>query len=152
MALELVAIVRHGEYDTYYLNPRGEAQMRALATGLLPLVGGRKLAVISSTIRRAVQSACLLAEGLGAPRPILYEVLVSHDECRPDLPVAYALITRESEAGAAAVIVVTHMEYTEELPSFVCQQLGISGVHLPRRLQKGQAWILNVATKEAFVA
>lgn len=148
--LEFFAVVRHGSYSGFNLNAEGEAQMLAVAEVIKPLVPDvERLVILHSTVTRAEQSAMILADTVGGTLRGRI-VLESHADKQPKLTEAWALVQEAVRGGARGVVVVTHLEYTEQLPMYVVEQLGLT-VHCPYQLQKGQAWLLDLRTKTARV-
>jgi broad specificity phosphatase PhoE len=60
-------VVRHGKYDfdTKDLIDIGKNQMVFLAQQIKPIIANSKTYLISSTVKRAIQSAQVLTENLG---------------------------------------------------------------------------------------
>lgn len=147
--LEFLAVVRHGTYRGYSLDTEGEAQMKVVAEAIKPSVESERLVILHSTVARAEQSAAIIADTVGGTLRGRI-VLESHASKDPKLPEAWALVQEAIRGGARGVVVVTHLEYTEQLPMYVVEQLGLS-VHCPFSLQKGQAWLLDLKTKTSRV-
>ncbi len=148
--LEFLAVIRHGAYNGYRLNAEGEAQMLALAELLQPLIlDAERLVILHSPVTRTAQSATILADTVGGTLRSR-AVLESHADKPPKLLEAWGLVEQAVRGGARSVIVVTHLEYTQEFLLYVVEQLSLS-IHCPWELEKGQAWLLDVKTKTARV-
>lgn len=142
--MKKIIIVRHGDYSGSNLTTLGVNQMETLA-GFLSWVNPTQTTMLSSSASRASNSARILSEKLGLPFTEHYG-LWSDDDHDYDLRFASQLIkSQDSEA----VILITHLEYAQYLPKFICKDIfgntelmnGYSGLY------KGQMVLINLEKK-----
>lgn len=136
--MKKLTIVRHGQYEStfYSLSEIGEVQIKLLATELEKRINNiGSILVISSPLKRAKQSAEIIAKKFG----ILHQ-LETDDALIYDIDDALKLILSR-EQNADALIVVSHMEITDDLP----RQIGIEKNFLVicPGLKKGEAVIID---------
>lgn len=145
--LEQLIVIRHGEYGgDMLLSGTGKSQMYRLADALEPLLSGRKTTLLTSTAPRAHGSAEVLCSVLGLgyeEHPLLW----SDDRHREDIAAAIDLIEQQEAAGYRVVILVTHLEYVEDLPPAFLRER-FSGAPRPPAPRKGQALVINMAGSE----
>lgn len=144
--MEALVIARHGVYDdSYNLSPRGAEQMKALAERLKPTIGSRKVIVLASSVSRGRASGDVMGEVLGCPVEH-HEVLWSEKDHPENLEKATELIMSKG-ADHDVVIIVTHLEYTERLPSYVGEHV-MGGVKFGYvEITKGSAYIMDFNAK-----
>ncbi|EFK95845.1 protein containing Phosphoglycerate mutase // Nucleotidyltransferase [sediment metagenome] len=141
--MKRLIIARHGEYDhEMNLSTYGKEQMRKLAQTLIPYATEGTLCVLSSTAPRAIQSAEVLGQALHT-EPETYESLWSETDRPTQLNAVLALIGEHENCDT--LIIVTHLEYTEELPQYFAREvLGTS--HPFVSLKKGEMVEINCQT------
>ncbi|MCX6812263.1 MAG: histidine phosphatase family protein [Candidatus Berkelbacteria bacterium] len=150
--MKKLVIVRHGDYcysdGENVLSHAGEDQIRELIEKLVAenviINSGGELVILSSTARRAVDSAKIIAEALGV-RCNFNEILWSESFRIENLPGALELV-RQLES-ADTVIMVTHYKYTKYFPQYFGQEyLGVNS--FPMSVAgKGRAWVIDCETK-----
>ena len=123
--------------------------MLNLAERMKPHLDGLSIRMLTSTAPRAVDSTDVLVVELKISDIDRQEVLWSDNEHRQDNHAALDLIKSES-VGVDVLIVVTHLEYAEELPALFCEE--VLGVRIERfRFAKGQGLIVSCEEKTAEV-
>ncbi|MFA5157745.1 MAG: hypothetical protein WC451_00945 [Patescibacteria group bacterium] len=142
--MEKLIVARHGSYGGDHLNSRGVEEINRLSQGLQQVIGGGSVVILSSTAARAVESAKIMSEILGVPFSS-HEILWSDDRHRENLPAALRLVqSRENEADV--VVLVTHFEYAEQLPTFFGKE--VLGEEIPEQeISKGQARVVDCVAK-----
>jgi len=93
----------------------------------LPYTNNERVTIISSTARRAFDSAKVIASILKV-KPKGYEVLWYDDEHPEDISDALSLI-KSYKDKTDVLIVVTHYEFAKYLPSLICKEYSDSYVH-----------------------
>ena len=137
-------IVRHGSYnDELKLSRAGTKQMEALAKSLQPYIAG-DVRLLSSTADRATESAGVLAAAWGIEQVRGYDVFWS-DQWH-DHNLAEALRRIRMHAEADTIVVVTHLEYAEELPPYIGKHL-LNASLLRGNIEKGEALVIDCQTK-----
>lgn len=140
--MKKLIIVRHGDYDyrNNDLNLRGISQIEKLSERIAQLVAGERVVILSSDRERATSSAKIIADKLvlGFTE---HELLWSENCHQTNLSEALILIDQAGES-ADIVIVVTHYEYTAELPPEYGKRLGVSGFP-HRESDKGTARVID---------
>lgn len=153
MYLDLVIFVRHGEYDDDIMDGRldewGCRQLRALSEKIFALVAGRKTKVLSSTAKRAMESADIIAQKFGVPvsgHEILWSDS-SHPWSYPDASHFVVAQNHDEQSSEFKVaVVVTHLEYIRGLPRFFAKTFLNADVE-SREIPKGCAWVLDCQAK-----
>jgi phosphohistidine phosphatase SixA len=138
--MEKVAVVRHGDYSGEELNDTGKFQARKLG-GLLEELSVHRSLVLTSTAKRASQTAAIIARYLGSEIEE-HELLWSDAMHKENLQAAYDLIHTNVEKTDLLVI-VTHLEYGERLPYFLVDKDWDKKPLSIRSLQRGQGVILD---------
>ncbi len=145
--MKRLIIARHGHDIGGRLSTDGEGQISRLCDRLELDVNGSML-VLSSVTDRARESAEAIAKRFSGEIE-LHKVLWSENNHPMDLDGALAVI-RERENRADVILVVTHYEYVVDLPAHYGMQ--VLGSTFPRKLlDKGQAWVIDVAEKSIKV-
>lgn len=141
-------IVRHGDYSGTHLNSIGKIQLEALAKDLKIQLEGINTPprIFTSVATRAIQSANIIAEALGTemiePCHFLWTGPGGNLYCQ--LNSTIDLIDRKRDE---VVIIVTHLEYTEELPSFFASRIWNNHGFPKMAIAKGEAWYLDCKDK-----
>ncbi len=134
-----IIIVRHGKYGRDgNLNEEGQSQIRSLAENIREHLGYSNI-IISSPAPIARQSADILADIFGITLEE-HKVLYSKGYESVNLGETFELI--ESKKEVDTIIVVTHLEYTEELPSCLANELFRKKIE-SEAVEKGHAWLLD---------
>jgi phosphohistidine phosphatase SixA len=116
-----LAIVRHGKDDmrTEVLTPEGRAKVERLAATLAGHFESlQDRIILTSTAPRALQSAAILKEQLGAQveeSEVLWRDNYHFDDRLEEIDE----MIQEAGTRADAVVVVTHLDNVEELPDFI---------------------------------
>lgn len=119
MCIEKVIIVRHGDYDDRHrLSPSGEKQMKRIADLIRPHLTPNSI-FLSSSAPRGEDSAKVLSAELNLKFRTFPELHSGNDSSdSQNNNRALLLIWDEAKKNRAdCAIVVTHLEYAEELPS-----------------------------------
>lgn len=138
--MKYLIIARHGNYAGRDLDSYGEEQMRILAGKIKMLVGNASIALVSSTAPRAIQSATIISEILSVPVES-HEILWSDNSHRKDDEKAYEIIVAKKDHDV--VIMVTHLEYSDDFPTFFSSVEGWNRSVGYGETEKGQAWVLD---------
>lgn len=145
--MKRLVICRHGEYGYGgRLDNEGKSQIRSLSGRLRQIFNpdNETALILSSTAPRAVDSATILAEAIKAPvekYPDLWSDS-NHDE---DIDAVLRLI-KAVQSRADMVVIVTHLEYTEDLPVYIGRRE--LGKRLRRKaLDKGEGIVLDYRNK-----
>ena len=141
-------VARHGHYrrgGEEHLSEIGIKQVSSLAERLKLLVGGdEKTLILASPALRARESAEILARVLMA-KVELHEILQS-DESH-DMQIYRVIRFVESRVEDADVIVlVTHSEYAQVLPSCSSSVLGFE-INYQKELDYAEAWFIDKDNK-----
>ncbi len=146
--MKRLIVVRHANYKgDMTISESGVRQMKELARRLKQHVEGRVVRMLTSTAPRAIGSADVLAASLNLSGYIEALSLRKDDEHWSDLREVLKLV-REQLQDVDVLIVVTHLDHAEELPSFFAEEvLGKQGIN-PVGLMKGNAVIVDCETSE----
>lgn len=143
-------IIRHGDYNGLdRLSPTGARQITDLSEKIAREVDGGSLLILSSSAPRASDSAKIIAERLRVPfeeHDVLWSGATGkvrgYDE---DYARALEMILSHSNQ-ADTVILVTHLEYTEDFPHFFGRKC--LGVAFPMvEINKGTAYLIDCVGK-----
>ncbi len=145
--MKKIVIARHGEcgFD-FKLNTRGEVQMALLAKELEQRIGGGKILILSSPVNRARESAAILSSHFRTDVRH-YHALWSGCDQPVDLLTTLNLVRKHKE-NTDALILVTHLEFTEQFPKFFAEN-ELEAIHdsIDRfhgvGLNNGQAWMID---------
>lgn len=146
--MRLLIVVRHGNYDDEYnLSPKGREQMQKLAESLQSLTNGNKVLLLSSTAKRASQSAEVISQMLSVSFEE-HEILWS-ENCHPENKPSLLEFVRARKQEAEIVILITHLEYADSFPAyFAREELKINlGNTWPPEPEKGQACLIDCISK-----
>jgi len=141
-----VLIVRHGDYGRGdKLVAAGRGQMDRLGAEIRRRFAGKSFALLSSPAPWAAESSKRIGAFLGIAQPLFYEILWSDEHRRTNLPEALEVI--DAENGYEVVIVVTHSEYSWELPRFFGDTvLGVNNFQY-EGLERGSAWVIDCTAR-----
>lgn len=145
--MKRLIIVRHGDYENYVGNLTGVGRKRIeiLARRLAPFVFG-KVAMLSSTAIRALETAEVLAVTLGGRGIKTYDALLSSPGKCNLKGALYAVKQAEKEVGAETFILSTHYEHAQFLPQYFGEkELGVT--FEAREIERGEAWVIDCETK-----
>lgn len=145
-----VAIVRHGDYNSSYrLSERGQVQIETLGKMLKThLTPGELATILSSTAPRALDSSEVLAKVLGIPVVEPHLVLWSDNNHQENFAEAYQLVNAVRRRAHLAIL-VTHYEYAEGFPSYLCErdlQLDVPY----KEIGKGQGVLIDYKAKQVI--
>lgn len=148
MRLRTLILIRHGEYDkkTMGLNKTGKAQIKDLCSKLMPIINNGDVVILSSTAKRAIESADIFKEITGINYG-QHELLWSDEPSRiADYPAALKLIQKYADK-AKTIIIFTHLEYVENFMTFFTKSQ-LDGTNIKSHvIPKGTAWVLNCEKK-----
>lgn len=152
MRLEKLVVVRHGDYKRAAgLTEVGKKQATLLAEDLASRFLGKEVAMFSSPLTQARETAQVLSAGLGGLAFEENEDLVSppdtlaqsHREVRK----VFELVGTRAHTHDV-VILVTHLEFIDEFPTIFAKFIGFKNVPLRMGAPWGSARILDVKTGE----
>lgn len=147
--MQNLAIIRHGDYGSDdRIDQDGKRQMLRLSEKLEPVIHGGTTVILSSTAPRALDSAAVLAEALGGIPVEQHPLLWSDNRHREDVPAALKLLASAGDQ-ANSILVVTHLEYTEELPARFSQERQWPIPLRYSEIRKGCAVLLDCVGKTA---
>ena len=134
-------IVRHGRYRTDgSLSLFGRESIRELVCRLESLVDEGPILVLSSSAKRAYESANILAEALEADFESS-DVLWS-EQYRPARPDTVLSMILSRADDYETVIVVTHLEYVQTLPTHFSKRVLACELRLDH-LRRGGACVID---------
>ncbi len=138
--MDKLYIVRHGPYDSArMLTPDGWEQMTILAGKIHSRLNGASVKILASSAPRAADSARAIGNVLKCPVEE-HEALWNDKGHGGNLEESQILIDAVA-SKTDAVIVVTHLEYTEYLTDNYLTEFGIDGYC--HAVEKSEAWELN---------
>lgn len=144
--MKKLIVIRHGDYDfDLRLNEVGRAQVLGLARSILAHAEGSIL-ILSSVALRALESAEIIQSVVGGQIEE-HKVLWSERGHPEDFPSALKLV-RERMESAGTIILVTHLEYAHDFPSyFLSEELNRS--HGTIIVEKGEGVVIDYEKGEA---
>ena len=157
--MKKLIVCRHGEYDaSRHLSYDGKLQIRCLAyllrthvgDGALHLRRTEKVKVLTSKAPRAADSARLIMQALDIPTDevVASDFLWSGDGPQKQDDVLALLQVEQAAPSVDILIVVTHLEYCEALPSMYAHRHGLKNIPPRIQIHRGQARVLDCATGE----
>ena len=134
-------VIRHGDYnDSLRLSELGKEQMTQVSEKILTRLNGHSMLMLSSTAPRAIDSANAISKVLLIDYEE-HEMLWDDDSHWGNLNESIKLINSKKNL-ADAILVVTHFDFTEELPEHYAKEvLNISS--LIGTVGKGEAWEID---------
>lgn len=136
--------VRHGHYSGEHLSDLGKEQMATITDLLRPILQDGPTVIMSSTATRAKESAEIIAAGLGIEFSE-HAVLWSDKNHPEDIPAVIKLI-RSVDGKADNVVLVSHLEYCEDLPlDYGLEAFGKNLGYI--QISKGEAWVIDCESK-----
>lgn len=145
-------IARHGDFDrqTGDLNDFGKDQVAQLAVIIRSLTEGHTIGILSSTCPRALQSSNIVGEILGVTPEnceLIWSGIRSPNGTKTQLDKVLAEIVKST---VDTLILVTHQEYSQDLPNYFGHQvLGVTNFPT-RSTLKGAAWFIDLMKKAAL--
>ena len=147
--MEKLILVRHGAYfGNLHLSPEGVKQIKNLAPKLKDLTQGKKVAIFTSTAIRTKESAAILAEQLGCP--VEEWPVLGSDAYWVERIEALMEQVNARASDFDVIIMVTHMEYTDQFPYYFGREMW--KIELPfDRLSKGEAIVIDCVAKNRTI-
>lgn len=141
--MKRLIIVRHGRYENGHLNEKGIEQIRTLSTRIKELVGGANVIVLSSPIRRAKESAQIIAGEVQGE-------VVEHDEfsyhnCDEEDVIQACEIVYEVAEKYENVVVVSHKENCGSIIEYF-SKTNLSKTFPRILVNQGDAWVIDTTT------
>lgn len=145
MKLKKLILVRHGEYNlgTKGLSDNGCDQINYLVDKIAPFINKGNTTILSSTAKRAAESADIISERTGVGYEN-HEILWSDEEHREDYEGAMELIEQHINK-VETLVLVTHYEYAERLPGIFAKAKLAKNIW-PVAIPKGYAAMLDCVT------
>ncbi|KKT26439.1 MAG: Protein containing Phosphoglycerate mutase // Nucleotidyltransferase [Parcubacteria group bacterium GW2011_GWA2_43_9b] len=113
--MNFLVIVHHGDYDEQHqITKKGRSNILGWVQQLRDLIDGNRALLLSSTAKRASQSAQVIAESLGVPFEE-HEILWADYMHSEDTKGLMALIDKRKDE-AEIIILVTHLAYVDRFP------------------------------------
>jgi len=143
--MKYLILVRHGEYDrAYHLSSNGREQVVALAEKLKSFVNGSSVIIFTSIADRARESADILCSFFGVDYE-KHEILWSEND-HPANFLGTLNLVRSNKDRADILILVTHIEYVEDFPSYFTEnELGTK--LRSTSVGKGEALVIDCQQK-----
>jgi len=147
--MEKLFIVRHGSYypNGGCLTSSGQEDIQLLSKKIGRMCKGLKVRILTSPAPRGLESAKIIAKQLHIkvePHEVLWSEPGSGHDC--DIEETLKLIQKVSATDV--VILVTHLEYTDDLPhNFGHQVLGVTNFPFFQEINKGCAWFIDCVKK-----
>jgi phosphohistidine phosphatase SixA len=146
--MKALVMVRHGDNSGEMLTQSGVRTIRALGDRLRERIGQQSCEIHSSNALRAQRTAVKLHEATGAKFQA-HPFLQSDDDNPPEYRKLVVLL---DQSWADVVIVVTHLEWANEFPTYLFDERQWRLPEAVPRLRKGDAlWIDCEAHSFAFV-
>ena len=147
--MKKLIVVRHGLYSNlpgFPLSDAGRKQMASLGSQIRAQhTNGTTPRILSSIAPRAKESAEILAAILGAE--VELEEALWSENGRP-VQLDKVLSVLSNNGNIDVVIVVTHLEYTYELPEAFGEKVLGARLVTDRELNKGDAWVIDCVEKK----
>jgi len=146
MKLKHLFIARHAlHFETHHkgISPEGIKQMQSFARFVRSIIGeNNNIKILASNELRSSHSAQVIADILGISHQCIKcdDILYSSDMAKPRPDEALDLI---NQVAVEVVIVVTHLEYTRDLPSHFGTHVLNTTTFPVCKLEKGEAWAIN---------
>jgi len=142
--MEKLILVRHGNYNGSVISDSGRQQMEILARKLQLELQDKRVLIISSTALRAIGSAEVFSNVLGISFEQDEKLWSDNDHWRDHSQLLELIRARQEDADV--IILVTHLEYTEEFPAYYGkEELKVNWNQ--REIEKGEAWIIDCIKK-----
>lgn len=145
--LKTLAIIRHGDYSGEDLNSYGRQQMRIIAEAIKGLTSG-PFVILTSAAPRAKQSAEVIAQILGTEVGYVSGAFWS-DNGHPQRNSKFLQELEENIGDAEHAILVSHLEYVEEMPTEISRNEGFNSPAQYRERPKGSGVLLDMVNKQA---
>jgi phosphohistidine phosphatase SixA len=147
MALKLIVVVRHGFYEGNQLTERGRKQIRNLAEVLADHLNGYKVALLSSSVKRARETSEILADRLGCPEIEEHACLFSKGFLDERQAGQVLQLIDDKAKTHEAVVLSTHLEFIDSFPTYWGT---VKGFNIRRGLAtpNGAARVVDVRTGE----
>lgn len=147
--MKKILIARHGYYlANGELSLLGAAQMRGVRDFVVSNYRGLRCVVVASPSVRTEMGAETIAEGarcLYVTEEALFSGFKGKEYVSTDVSKVMSIIKENSECDV--LIFVTHLEYAEELPSEIGEEiLGVKGFPF-EEIQKGDFWVVDLESK-----
>lgn len=146
-----VIIVRHGYYgDDDGLNSHGIQQIHNLLPKIMEHIAGEEnVLLLSSPATRAEDSVKILSAGLNIPYEVHEHFWSDNKHYQNDERALILMKTKAKEkADATVVILVTHLEYANDLPRYIIADAG-KQISLRCRLEKGDMLFLDLENEKS---
>lgn len=145
-------VIRHGNYDyaTMDLDAIGERQIKKLLPTIKEHIAGMEgILLLSSNAPRAESSMKIISGELNLPYEVS-EYLCSDNKHSQDNKRALNFVLNEvNKNEAEAVIILTHLEYANELPIVMIYHLG-EHISVHDDLNKGEMVVVDLSDEKSF--
>ncbi len=149
--MKKIILVRHGYYNRGdgSLDKIGQLQIRAIGESIKSKLNeGESVQIMSSTARRAEQSAEILTEILGVNFERQPRLWTGSDKPRNITTSCEMVGDLIMDSKADILILVLHLEYSDWLPRFIQDHIISGGSKFPsKETEKGQAWLIDCKAK-----
>ncbi len=139
--MKKLIVIRHGDYnDAHRLSELGKKQMTQIGEKIMTRLNGHSMLMLSSTAPRAIDSANAVGKVLQINHEE-HEILWDDNSHWGSLADSIKLI--DSKKGLAdVVVVVTHLEFTEEIPDHFANEV-LNTSSFIHTVGKGEAWEID---------
>lgn len=148
--VEVIILMRHGDYSMMGLTPRGREQVERVARAMFPYVKGKDIQLVTSPVKRAVDSAEIVATALD-----------TSFEVKAFLKSKGGTLTSQNIDGALSflrkatvhvVIFSTHLEFCEDFPEIIDARLmRLKKMSAVTDMPRGAAWVIDCKTGECVL-
>lgn len=150
-----IILVRHGEYGgpEARLSNFGINQINSLGEKIKNIINGeRSICIFSSPFNRTMESSEIIGNILSVEKIENCPLLRLNEEPKEnDFQKILDLIHSQIEEKVEVLILVTHMEYTNEFPGYLSEE-EFNGINLKcPSVLKGQAIVINYNDQTAFL-
>ena len=147
--MRTLIIVRHGRQDSNGdLSVFGRLDVGVLADRLTQNINGAStIRILTSPAEYALATAAILGSALRADEVRAQAILRTKGDGKHNVDLLGAVDLIHQNTDVDVLILVTHSEYTTNLPSYFFMQEW----HLAKRshyIDKNEAWLINMDTKE----
>lgn len=149
--MEKLIIVRHGSYNKEdgNLTKDGVQSIQRLAEKIILLTKNNRATIISSTAKRAQQSAQIISETLGVNFETNIDLLSDGDEHPACPPAALNLVSSYTDK-TDLLMLVTHLEFLQYMTYRLISELRLKCESL-MEFPVGSAWVLDYERRNYFM-
>lgn len=149
--MKYLIILRHGEYNaqTLNLNQNGKKQIVEILKKIEALIDGYSTIMLTSSAPYAEHTARIISGSLEVPS-YSHTILWSDEDHPADCNKVYEL-QKSFQQKPLVVILVTHLEFTDEYPKYFASVEGWNKDPGYGGLEEGQAWVLDCVLQKKYL-